>query len=325
MSHFTVMVIGDNPEKQLQPYHEYECTGIEDEYVVNVDKTKEVKEWLKEEIYVGKNTAGEMDYELNEERARTELIDPKKMTRTKYFKKIKSDVDEEINNYFGYKKNDDGKYFNYTNPNSKWDWYQLGGRWSDFLKLKHGGVGYDGQPSLLIKDFKRTSGWTDSALKKHIDIKGMRDEAAKKAGEEYDKAIEVLGDTPVNESWETIRKRFTKDDTDYSCMDQARTAYAEQPRVKVWNESPIVKDIFGYFSSPDDFNMTREEYVTKAKNRAISTFALVKDGKWYEKGEMGWWGISSNEKDQNHWNKEIYKLLDEAPDETLISIYDCHI
>lgn len=27
MSHFTVLVIGDDPELQLAPYHEYECTS----------------------------------------------------------------------------------------------------------------------------------------------------------------------------------------------------------------------------------------------------------------------------------------------------------
>jgi hypothetical protein len=46
MSHYSVLVIGEDVEKQLQPYHEYECTGIEDEYVVEVNKNDEVKEFL---------------------------------------------------------------------------------------------------------------------------------------------------------------------------------------------------------------------------------------------------------------------------------------
>ena len=41
MSHFTVLVIGENPEKQLAPYHEYECTDRADEYVQDVDITEE--------------------------------------------------------------------------------------------------------------------------------------------------------------------------------------------------------------------------------------------------------------------------------------------
>ena len=50
MSHFNMLVI--TPEepndevlgKILQPWHEFECTGIDDEYVVDVDKTAEALE-----------------------------------------------------------------------------------------------------------------------------------------------------------------------------------------------------------------------------------------------------------------------------------------
>lgn len=39
MTHFTVLVIGDNPEDQLAPFHEFESTGRDDQYVSNVDFT----------------------------------------------------------------------------------------------------------------------------------------------------------------------------------------------------------------------------------------------------------------------------------------------
>ena len=41
MSHFAILVIGEDVEKQLQPYHEYECTGTKDEYVIWVDEHEE--------------------------------------------------------------------------------------------------------------------------------------------------------------------------------------------------------------------------------------------------------------------------------------------
>jgi hypothetical protein len=31
MSHFSVMVIGENVEEQLAPYHEFECTGVDND------------------------------------------------------------------------------------------------------------------------------------------------------------------------------------------------------------------------------------------------------------------------------------------------------
>ena len=33
MSHYSVLVIGENVEEQLAPFHEFECTGDDNEYV----------------------------------------------------------------------------------------------------------------------------------------------------------------------------------------------------------------------------------------------------------------------------------------------------
>ena len=41
MSHFTVLVVGDNVDEQLLAYHEFECTGIKDQYVIEIDETDE--------------------------------------------------------------------------------------------------------------------------------------------------------------------------------------------------------------------------------------------------------------------------------------------
>lgn len=70
---------------------------------------------------------------------------------------------------------------------------------------------------------------------------------------------------------------------------------------------------------------TEEEYIQREENSAFVTFAIVKDSQWYERGSMGWWGAVSNKKDEEAWNKQVAELLAELPDDTLISIYDCHI
>ena len=43
------------------------------------------------------------------------------------------------------------------------------------------------------------------------------------------------------------------------------------------------------------------------------------------KGDIGWWGMSSNEMDPDEWNVQLRKLIDESSDDTLFSLYDCHI
>jgi hypothetical protein len=44
MSHFRVLVIGDDYEKQLAPYHQFECTGRDDKYVQDIDVLDEQRE-----------------------------------------------------------------------------------------------------------------------------------------------------------------------------------------------------------------------------------------------------------------------------------------
>jgi hypothetical protein len=40
---------------------------------------------------------------------------------------------------------------------------------------------------------------------------------------------------------------------------------------------------------------------------------------------MGWFGVVHDEKDENKWDDELERLLISIPDETLLSVYDCHI
>ena len=57
----------------------------------------------------------------------------------------------------------------------------------------------------------------------------------------------------------------------------------------------------------------------------ISCFAVVKDGKWYERGKMGWWGVVTERKAPNEWESELKELLENLPPDTLLTMFDCHI
>ena len=207
MSHFAVMIIGDNQEEQLAKYDEgIEMPEYKDSKVSKSDKDSMV------------------DY----------------YSRNKGFK----GTFEECCAKFGddwngnrYRKDENGVWCEYStyNPNSKWDWYVIGGRWGGLIQLKKG-------------------------------VKPLQ---------------------PVNFSWgweEEDKQRVIREN-------RADIAYK--------------KDIENF----DD----------------LVCFALVKDGEWYERGSMGWWGIVSEEKPDEEWESEFKRLVSELPDNTLISIYDCHI
>ena len=56
------------------------------------------------------------------------------------------------------------------------------------------------------------------------------------------------------------------------------------------------------------------------------TYAFVdRNGDWIGSGDMGWFGISSNDKDERAWTDEIQKLMNEAKDDDFLAIVDCHI
>ena len=186
MSHFTVLVIGENPEKQLAPFQENN----------GGDCPKEYLEWNSvQDDYDNIDDAVEDGYKLQ-------------------------------NGVPGYMEN----------PNAKWDWHQLGGRWTGFFKIKTDSLelAVVGEGGLMTPPAEK--GCADQCLKGLIDFEAM-----------------------------------------------------------------------------------------KSSDRLIETFAVIKDGKWYEKGQMGWWASVSNQKNKDVWSAEYAKLLHETPNNILLSVYDCHI
>lgn len=75
----------------------------------------------------------------------------------------------------------------------------------------------------------------------------------------------------------------------------------------------------------EDYQCSKEEYIQTAKAQAYTTFAVIKDGKWYDRREMGWRECVSNEMEEDEWCNKFYTLIHDLPDETLLSVYDYHI
>lgn len=286
MSHFTVLVIGENVQNQLQPYHEYECTGIEDEYVKFVPAEENLEE-LQEH------------YEENKE----------KYDYTSF--------EEYMKDYHGYSK-ENGQWGRRTNPNAKWDWWSVGGRWTGFFKLKEGATGEVGELGLFSRPPK--VGFADIVSKGDVDWDYMRNVAGEAAEKKWDLANESFKDILPFESWETIRLKNENN------LDVARYQYNNQPAVIAFNE--MVKcntDLFGWYGEAEEFLVPKDVYVERIKNAAITTYAIVKDDVWYQKGKMGWWGMSSNEMSQDEWNEKFWELIQSVPDDTKLTLVDCHI
>ena len=303
MSHFTVMVIGSDYEAQLAPYHEFECTGYVDQYVVDVDITDEFRQAMDNAKEDAEDDETPLEYALGYYGYEDQVVEDA------------SEIDREGEHKFGYVVVKDGavvKVVRRTNPNAKWDWYTVGGRWMGFLKLKDGATGQLGRPGTF--DNSAEAGTADQVRKGDVDWQGMRDAAGERAGQQWDK---VRAAVPMMwESWATIRSRHGDD------VEAARNEYHNQEgRKLLWQ----IKDDNNIRWSEDTVLIDRETFVKNARDNAVTTFAVIKDGEWIERGNMGWFGIVSNEGDRDEWNARVSEMIDELDDDTLITIVDCHI
>lgn len=352
MSHFTVLVIGDEPEAQLQPYHEFECTGKVDQYVLPVNKTDEARKNYEASVeklvrlpdgsevskyaqqFYTKAPTNKWDrneFELPDgctliERPTREVEPFSKWACDYYGLKLLAahespDLgtgereDKAEHKYGRVRVNAAGdviEVIDRTNPNKRWDWYSLGGRWTGYFPLKANGNGSAGKPGLMTEKAKH--GYVDQARKDAIDFERLRNEKGEAARTEYRKIMTLVGDAPTPESWASVRERFGSNHAG------AREFYNAQEWIVRKNTD---RDLL--WLDAEDFQCTEEEYVQEARNQAGVAFALVKDSQWYEKGCMGWWGCVSDEKDQGEWNRKVSQMIDELPADTLLSVYDCHI
>ena len=61
------------------------------------------------------------------------------------------------------------------------------------------------------------------------------------------------------------------------------------------------------------------------KESGVPFAFITPDGKWYERGEMGWWAVVTNEKSPDDWDAEFYKMVEKLDDDVIVTLVDCHI
>lgn len=270
MSHAVVLVaLPEKPTDELideamMPYHEYECTGIK-EYLQKIDVTDEIKQ----------------EYE--------------KYNKGETF-------DEYIDNEYGDKEDfyirENDKIYKITNPNAKWDWYQIGGRYSYFIN------------PLMFKDIEKYNESNVIFQKKDISY-GITD-----------KKIAI-----VHQCFNEVNK-FVKElkkcgiDLTQLDDDEMRQHFHCARNNNIFSDDVI--DILYEYSRFERIvkgTITEEEYIVRYIN--YIPFALLHNGKWYEYGKLGWWATVSGEND--NWNDDFLKIWETIPDDYWIVVVDYHI
>ena len=328
MSHFTVLVVGENLDEQLAPFQENNMGDCPREYMEFHDTEAEMlKEYETEGTEMIVLADGTMKFTWDDEFEvpRADFFDKREYSypegsvqRNVPYKERYATFEEFAQEFHGHEKRDaeKGRYGYWENPNRKWDWWSLGGRWSGFFQLRPNADGQLGKRSLLDDSPDTREGRADRAYKRDIDFDAMKHEGRYRANKTYDAFEEFKEKFPEFRGWKYFREEKFPDD-----IDAAREAYRAQAGHKELDEALGFK--MGCWF--DELSIGREKYVAQEEASALMTFAVLKDGKWYERGEMGWWGIVSDEKETDKWTEEYMKLLDELPEDAVLNVIDCHI
>lgn len=240
------------------------------------------------------------------------------------FSEVYNTLEDFAREWHGYKTNDDGRIGRWTNPNSKWDWYEVGGRWPNVLILKEQRKRRLGPPAAPRR--------ADSALASEVDWDAMLEGNVAKALTKYDylhecierrKASDPAADDPAwvqtqktwngdNERGELIRAAYPDPLTYY----QVRAAIADAQEARQ----------LGHLLSIDDVAkllLPREEYIAKQQAKAC-TYALLYDGKWLQDGDMGWWGMDTKTTEYDY-NAAWWEVVRSLPADVEVVVVDCHI
>jgi len=215
-------------------------------------------------------------------------------------------------------------YMTTYNQNSKWDWYQVGGRWEGQLLIKpEFRDEWAKYPTYGVVDDKEVITdpvirWADYAPLGAIDVAAMRAEAAlaaKKRFDAYERIVREHGPLPD-------KPAEIKDD------ELQRAAWREYWSAPIFAlmEAEGVIGKWEHDSPNDTYGIGRDAYVRLHENRALCGFATLFDGEWLEPGEMGWFGTSTATVDTTvFYREEVRKIIDGLPEETMIWMVDCHI
>lgn len=289
MSQFSVLIIGENPEEQLQKYHDFRCTGTEDKYVKEIDVTKEALERVKGcGIYRTLKF-----YQLyNEALNKYAVIEDEQ------------DIDIKNKHKYGYALVQDGKLVKLvirTNPDKKWTCYSPG---CDFL-LKNGSI-------------------ASKALKKDIDFETVINNTCLEAEKEYDKFQTFLSSNNLEfpKTWEECKAEF-------KTYEKADKFYRKQKAVKKFKKchyayefSDLIQVSYLFNEDPFEyFGKSKEDFIEHLKYQNVLTYAVLKDFEWFSSCDpIIWEGF-----DIKNWIDKFWELVNSVSDDTLISYYICDI
>lgn len=225
---------------------------------------------------------------------------------------------------------EEGRAYSWTsyNPNSKWDWWLIGGRWRrHFLSvpepmehLVQGESGIFGDGDKPTHD-SMGGIYCDGGQIRDLDLDGMRDRRVLEKVGQYDQWQRLLAEHGGFVSWSQFRARMDAGELGH---DEAAASFRSQPVLVAAQDARLV----GVFADPsEEFQGSREEYMERIRNEAVVGFALLAaSGEWAAPGNMGWFGASDDTlENRAAFYAKANEYIDALPKDTWLVQVDCHI
>lgn len=354
MSHFVVVVIGDDFESQLAPFDEDIQVERYKDYLdlaprVRGDKTLPNFElsWAARREHLAKFCAarGISEDEFYADKVEVDNGKPFKQTEPgplqREFEQLHEtyvpdfDLNDPTNDLAHiaallsgdgdeYGADGEGLYrWSTYNPQSKWDWYQVGGRWQGFFPVKADAEDAAlGTPSLVMGSRVDEGDLVADQLRKgDVDFERARRESREAAEKAFDEYWAIVKDHPSTLGWSHFLDQYHAGDLE---IEQARERYHAQPGYIALKEAS--EHGFLFECPIDTFGTDRDAYIQRCIDNTLVPYAILHNGKWYQRSEMGWWGVSYDEQmSQEEWNAQVQKLYDSLDDDEILTAVDCHI
>jgi hypothetical protein len=212
------------------------------------------------------------------------------------------------------------RFYSKTNPNSKWDWWTIGGRYRGRLIAKNYAETQpiSGELSVFEKvggKIRDVAGY-DAILWGDIDLASMK-KVAEEGRAEWINDIRVKSGLPLVDVELGIRAD-AKGHQLWRELPEPRprgSEYTEWLAQNVPNGDLAKKVKEGQWDFPEIGDMTVDEWIRAAP--PLASFAVLKDGKW---AEIGWWGSENPD-----WDADYNKIIDTIRPDQWVVVVDCHI
>lgn len=321
MSHFTVLVPAkDRAElhRKLIPYKEYgwgdDDDGLDPYLVFQVEySAPEVPE----------AAAGIARKVLSDD-----CFTSEPETRAKYAQYL---ADEDwhaiLRDYEGGTADEYGNWGYTYNPNAKWDWYSVGGRWSGLLRLKdfaaalvENSIGR-GTPGIFGR-MNNHIDRVDFALAGNIDWDGMQQEQIDRKMERYNiyHQAKATGCQPTEDDIEKARDRVAgskKLQDEFGSGERLATLWA------IEREAREIAKVWLDIGEMNLMDVAEDEYKELLTPDALAFAFIDLEGKWNQSGQMGWFACVSNP--EPDYDARFWEFIKTIPPELQVYIVDCHI